>query len=318
MLAVFVGIAIAVLLFVVSMSRSIIRRSYRCGAVRSRRSRTADERDLLGQRGDAILVMELQGALFFGTSEKLASDIDAALAQETSFIVLDLRRINEIDSTGALALLEIDALLAGRQKTLFLVVAGQSLPFERLKDFGVLEAIPPERIFSDVDRAIERAEDALLRDQIAAANGELPLTQVGLLMNFSEFQIAAIAPRLVRVEHEKGSVIFREGEPGIDLLMITKGTASAHLRLPNGEQIRLATFGPGTIFGELALLDEGLRSASVVADESLICYSLTKADFAALAAEAPPVAIKLLASLGRELSGRLRVANRTIHQLEIW
>jgi sulfate permease, SulP family len=100
-------------------------------------------------------------------------------------------------------------------------------------------------------------------------------------------------------------------------VMITKGTASAYLQLPTGGRIRLATFGPGTIFGELALLDEGPRSATVMADDYLICYSLSKDDFAALAKEAPAIAIKLLASLGRELSGRLRVANRTIQELEL-
>jgi sulfate permease, SulP family len=99
--------------------------------------------------------------------------------------------------------------------------------------------------------------------------------------------------------------------------MITKGTASAYLQLPSGGRVRLATFGPGTIFGELALLDEGLRSATIVADDYLICYSLSKDDFAALANEEPAVAIKLLRSLGRELSGRLRVANRTIQELEL-
>jgi sulfate permease, SulP family len=65
------------------------------------------------------------------------------------------------------------------------------------------------------------------------------------------------------------------------------------------------------------LLDEGPRSATIVADDYLICYSLSKVDFAALANEEPAVAIKLLASLGRELSGRLRVANRTIQELEL-
>jgi CRP-like cAMP-binding protein len=59
------------------------------------------------------------------------------------------------------------------------------------------------------------------------------------------------------------------------------------------------------------------RSATVIADDDLICYSLSKDDFAALANESPAVAIKLLASLGRELSGRLRVANRIIHELEL-
>jgi sulfate permease, SulP family len=73
----------------------------------------------------------------------------------------------------------------------------------------------------------------------------------------------------------------------------------------------------GTTFGELALIDEGLRSTTVMADDYLICYSLSKDDFAALANEEPAVAIKLLASLARELSKRLRVANGTIQELEL-
>jgi sulfate permease, SulP family len=316
-LAVFIGIAIAVVLFVVSMSRSVVRRSYRCGATRSRRFRTANDFALLAQRGETILVMELQGALFFGTGEKLVQEIDHALTQETTFVILNLRRVNEIDSTGARALLEISAMLAARQKTLFLVLGSESVPMIRLRDFQILDSIPPSRVFADSDRAIERAENELLSDRANFDGAELPLNEVGVLINFSEFQIATIAPRLVREEKAKGSVVFREGDPGRNLLMITKGTASAYLRLPSGGRIRLATFGPGTIFGELALLDEGLRSATVITDDDLICYSLSKDDFAALANESPAVAIKLLASLGRELSGRLRVANRTIHELEL-
>jgi MFS superfamily sulfate permease-like transporter len=317
-LAVFIGIAIAVFLFVVSMSRSVVRRTYRCGATRSRRSRTADELALLGERGEKVLVMELQGALFFGTGERLAKEIDEAMAAEdTRYVILNLRRINEIDSTGALALLEINAMLAARQKTLCVVVGVQNVASQRLKDFGVLGQLSPNRIFADIDRAIEQAEDDLLCDQAASVSGELPLAEVGALMNFSGTEIAAIASRLDRVEKAKGSVIFQEGEPGRNLLIITRGTASAYLRLANDEQIRLATFGPGTIFGELALLDQGLRSATVVADDMLICYSLSTSDFDKLASEAPSVAIKLLAGLGRELSGRLRVANRTIQQLEL-
>jgi sulfate permease, SulP family len=316
-LAVFIGIAIAVVLFVVSMSRSVVRRSYRCGATRSRRFRTTNDLALLAQRGETILVMELQGALFFGTGEKLVQEIDHALTQETTFVILNLRRVNEIDSTGARALLEISAMLAARQKTLFLVLGSESVPMIRLRDFQILDSIPPSRVFADSDRAIEQAENELLSDRANFDGAELPLREVGVLINFSEFQIATIAPRLVREETAKGSVVFREGDPGRNLLMITKGTASAYLRLPSGGRIRLATFGPGTIFGELALLDEGLRSATVITDDDLICYSLSKDDFAALANESPAVAIKLLASLGRELSGRLRVANRTIHELEL-
>jgi sulfate permease, SulP family len=317
-LAVFIGIAIAVLLFVVNMSRSVIRRSYRCGATRSRRSRTTEELHVLAEKGDTILVVELQSALFFGTGEKLAQFIEQALVQDTNFIILDLRRVSEIDSTGALTLADIKALLAARGKTLCLVARGQSLALQRLQEFRILPAlVPADQIFTDVDRAIEWAENKVMSDRSPAQNAELLLGEIAVLMDFNEFQVATIAPRLVRLEKQKGSVIFNEGDPGQDLLMITKGAASAYLRLSNGEQIRLATFGPGTIFGELALLDEGLRSASMIADEDLVCYSLSKQNFAELSQQAPGIAIKLLASLGRELSGRLRAANRTIQQLEL-
>ena len=77
-LAVFLGIIIAVMLFVVRMSRSIVRRSYRCYAISSRRSRDSKEMHALERHGGSILVMELQGALFFGTGERLIDEIVAA------------------------------------------------------------------------------------------------------------------------------------------------------------------------------------------------------------------------------------------------
>lgn len=285
--------------------------------MRSRRFRTADDFALLAERGETILVMELQGALFFGTGEKLVQEIDHALMQETAFVILNLRRVNEIDSTGARALLEVNAMLQARKKTLFLVLGSESVPMIRLRDFEIRDSISPDRVFADCDRAIEQAENALLSDRALLEGKELLLSEVSVLVSFSESQIATIASRLVKEEKAKGSVVFQEGDPGRNLLIITKGTASAYMQLPSDGRIRLASFGPGTIFGELALLDEGPRSATIVADDYLICYSLSKDNFAELANNEPAVAIKLLASLGRELSGRLRVANRTIQELEL-
>ena len=66
----------------------------------------------------------------------------------------------------------------------------------------------------------------------------------------------------------------------------------------------------------LLILDQGVRSATVIADKELACLALTTSDFAALSAKSPSIAIRLLAAIARELSGRLRTANRTIHQLD--
>jgi sulfate permease, SulP family len=315
-LAVFVGVAIAVILFVFRMSRSVIRRSYRCSAIHSRTSRPASERAFLERSGDAILVMELQGALFFGTGEKVLSEVETALRLETSCVILDLRRLTEVDSTGASGLLELKASLAQRDTELLLAAAGQTIAMERLESFGVLSSIGDANFVPDVDRGIQRAEDDLLRTRPQLQDTEIPLAQVGVLAGFSATDLKAIEPYLKRASYPAGAIIFRENEVGNEVLFVMRGTASAYLQLPKTD-IRLATFAPGTIFGELAILDEGVRSATVIADRELVCRTLTTSNFAALSARIPEVAIRLLAAIAHELSGRLRTADRTIHQLDM-
>src|SRR5438477_760177 len=122
-LAGFIGIVLAVLLFVVGMSRFNIRRFYRCDAVRSRRSRYLAELEVLHLQGASVLVMELQGALFFGSAERLAQIVDSKTGEGTATLLLDLRRITEIDSTGARILGDIDAALSARGVKLALVLS---------------------------------------------------------------------------------------------------------------------------------------------------------------------------------------------------
>jgi sulfate permease, SulP family len=313
--AVFIGLAIAVVLFVFRMSRSIVRRSHRCGTIHSRKSRTAPDRAFLERSGDAILVMELQGALFFGTGEKMLNEVETALRRETSCVILDLRRLTEVDSTGANVLLELKTNLTQRNTKLLLAAAGQTIAMERLENFGIVSLIGDANIVPDVDRGIQRAEDDLLRTQPQLYDAEMPLAEVGVFAGFNATDLKAIEPYLNRATYPAAAVIFRESEVGNEVLIITKGIASAYLQIPN-TNIRLATFAPGTIFGELAILDEGVRSATVVADTELVCRTLTTSNFAALSAKSPSIAIRLLAAIARELSGRLRTANRTIHQLD--
>ena len=94
-----------------------------------------------------------------------------------------------------------------------------------------------------------------------------------------------------------------------------QGRASVHIRHDDGD-IRLVTFAAGAVFGELALLDRGPRSATVTAEEDMQGFGLSEASFAVLCREQPDIAIKLLQALGRELSVRIRYANLTIQQLE--
>jgi MFS superfamily sulfate permease-like transporter len=137
--AVFLGTVIAVMLFVVRMSRSIIRRSYRCNAISSRKSRDSRESKALERHGGSILVMELQGALFFGTGERLIDEIEAATQSETHSLILDLRRVSEIDSTGARIILDVQTNLTRKGRQLGLVLSQHGDVMPRLEDLGVFE-----------------------------------------------------------------------------------------------------------------------------------------------------------------------------------
>ena len=257
-----------------------------------------------------MLVIELQGALFFGSADRLAQIVDSETAEGTAALLLDLRRITEIDSTGARILGDIDAALSARGVKLALVLSDRTETAARLADI-----FQRDRFFPDIDRAIEWAEDDLLRKVGTGPSLELPLDRLPLLRDFTAEEIERLRIWLEPVSWPAGHVIFRHGDSGSSLYLVTRGRASVHLR-HDDEGIRLVTFAAGAVFGELALLDRGPRSATVTADEDLTGFGLSEASFTVLCQKHPDIAIKLLSALGRELSVRIRYANTTIQQLE--
>ena len=315
--AVFLGIVIAIALLLARMSHSNIRRMYRCDTIHSRKVRAPDEATLLETSGAGILVLELQGVLFFGSAETLSDDIERLSATGTRAIILDLRRVTEIDTTGARILTDIQLSLARKNQHLGLAMTRSSENAARLSEAGIIDAIGTDCVFEDIDRAMQWAEDDLLRAEAKDfKDDEIPLARVDLLSTLTSAEIETFKSHTRHATYTRGKIIFREGDPGKELFVVTRGRVSAYIGQSGGGDIRLVTFAPGTVFGELAILDAGPRSASVIADDDVICYVLSGEQFAALAGDAPAVAIKLLAGLGRELSGRLRRANRTISQLE--
>jgi len=318
--AVGIGLGVTILSFLFRMSRSAVRRAYHGDVIHSRRTRDPRHMDVLYQRGGTILILELEGPIFFGTAEDLAGRVDVALREGVSYIVLDLKRVNEIDSTGARILLQIQQRLVREGKHLLVSHAERNRRVaDFLTDMGVLAALTRQRVFRDTDRALEWAEDRVIAAELGetAPRDDYALERLDVLAGLSAEECDALRNVLVRKSYRKGEAVFHEGDDGRELFIIARGAASAKIRLSgDGRENRLATFSAGTVFGEVALLDQQPRSATVEADEDLVCYILTESAFATLRTEHGGVAIKLLTNLGRELSQRVRRANRTIYELE--
>ena len=144
-----------------------------------------------------------------------------------------------------------------------------------------------------------RAEDtAALLAQVPALRGARPAR--------SSTRVAAVSP--CRAASRAGEAVFREGDASDTCYVVRSGHARAIREHPDGRQLTLATFGPGDIFGELAMFDDERRSATVEAIDELEALAILGADMRRLMREHAEIAVKLAIALGR----RLRDANERL------
>jgi len=110
-----------------------------------------------------------------------------------------------------------------------------------------------------------------------------------------------IAEVTVPRSFEPGQAVFREGDASNTCYVVREGHARAISTHPDGRTITLATFGPGDIFGELAMFEDELRSATVEAIETTSVVGVLGGDMRRLMSEHPEIAMRLVVALGRRL-----------------
>lgn len=120
--------------------------------------------------------------------------------------------------------------------------------------------------------------------------------------------LAQVARVAVPRTFPPGQVIFREGDASDTCYVIGSGHARAMRENADGRSIALAHFGPGDIFGELAMFDDEKRSATVQTLDEVEAVAILGADMRRLMRQHPDLAVKLVIGLGR----RLREANERL------
>ncbi len=317
--AVLIGIAIASGLFVVRMGKSIIKRTYEGDQIRSKKVRSIKNNLLLQERGKGIIVYELHGPLFFGSADNLAREIENAL-NRCSYCILDMKRVNEIDSTGAKILGQISKKVAASGKYLLISYLKDNPSLSNfLKAMGVYRVLSEDCFFPDTDAALEWAEDNVLTQSLdlPGAAGAVPLEQMDILREFTPQEVHALEKRLTRKTFNKGAIIVKEGDTDRNLFFLVKGLVSVRIHLPQADRYkRLITYSAGVTFGEMAFLDGSPRSADVWSDEDAETYVLSPAEFNVLQNESPQIAIKLLRNIALEISERLRLRTNEVRALE--
>jgi CRP/FNR family transcriptional regulator, cyclic AMP receptor protein len=116
-------------------------------------------------------------------------------------------------------------------------------------------------------------------------------------------ELDRVARLCTEVRLPAGAVLCREGETGREFFVLESGTVSVQV----GGQ-RVAGLGPGDFFGELALLDAGPRTATVVADTEVRVLVVSRQEFAGLLEQEPHLAVRMLPAIGARLRAQAAAA----------
>ena len=326
MIAVLVGLAIAILLFIREQNRvPIIHRRLTVTERPSVRQRPTEQAELLARHGDRIVVYELRGTLFFAKADQLFEEMLPDL-ERPAWIILHLRRVLQIDFSSVRLLQQIAARLEAHGGELLFCEVREDHGLGREVEHALRRiSLNPRRMnvktFASTDLALEYAENALLHALGYAPtvlHQRVALEALDLCRDMTPVEIAALAVVLSRCELDRGERLFAAGDPGAALYLVLRGRVDIRLPATADRYKRLAIYGPGTVFGDIAFLDPGPRAAEAVAVKPSELLVLNRSDFNRLRDLHPDAAIALLLALGRQQSRALRWSAKEIQRLIQW
>jgi len=138
------------------------------------------------------------------------------------------------------------------------------------------------------------------------------LSKLRLFAELDEAELAAIVDHSAVESYSDGQRILADGEEGHCMYVVLRGAVAVNVA---GHPV--ATLGEGAFFGEIALVDDGPRSADVFASGPTEVLVITRMTLGLLAAVQPGAAIHLLAAIGKSLVSKLRADNRRFREL-VW
>lgn len=320
--AVGVGLLLSLGVFAVAMARDVVRRTYLSAPGRSRTVRNGAETAVLLAEGSRIVVVEVEGTLFFGSVDDVAQHVGTAAggtgAGRAACVILDMRRVTRLDLSGARRLVRMVRQLRAGGLALTLAYVRPGLPvWDYLEQLDLLGQFAPGVVFPSLDAALQAAEEAVLAMQGDADTQGVGAEAMLLGMGLGHPAVAALLPHLHAQALAPGERAITAGETADEMFFLLDGRLDVVLRGAGPDPSpRLVTMTAGTLFGEMALLTGGTRSADVVARTAATCLQLRRDTLDLLRRDRPEVAMDLYACIARQMERNLRLANLTIRGLE--
>ena len=311
-LALFVGAVLAMVLLALTLSEATSFDTADGDHLASARVWPVVQAQWLAQQRDRIAVFRPRGSLFFGTADQLAVRLEG-VERGVRFVVLDISRVTTVDATACQIIAAAAKKLGGRDVTVLLAgVASDATRAYELRALGLVD--PPRRThwLVDLDHALERAELVLLRERWPAVDAhEGDIAQTPLTHGLSTADIEELRTYMTPVEVPAGP-LFRRGDAGTSMFLVDRGFVEIRIGDGSTNSTRLAAFGPGSIFGEIAMLNSEARTADALCIEPSRLYELTRDALAELANRSPALYTRIMQNLNRHLAARLVVATSLV------
>jgi SulP family sulfate permease len=292
-----VGLVLAVVLFAVNYGRIELVHEVAFGETyHSNVDRPPAERALLRTMGDRVQILRVNGFVFFGSANGLLERIrKRAEATRLRFLVIDLRRVNGVDSSAVVAF--VKAMHLAEASRFELVFTGASDAVRGQLARGGLVASEVVRFEPDLDRGLQRCEEGLLREDVV----QVPEADGDALAGMP----AGLQAHLERTELADGIVLIRQGDSPDDVFVLESGRLRVEMETSDGTRLRLRSINPGVVVGEVAMYSGDPRTADVVAEGPTVVLRLDRASIARIESEDPALASAMHRWLGGVLSERL-------------
>lgn len=315
------GLVVAIGAFVREYSRmEVIKQEFSGSNHRSNLDRSFAQNQLLQIAGDKILILRLQGYIFFGSAyrfyEHLKSRVTAAEGGRLGFIILDFKSVRGLDVSTIVDFQKLKKLTDDKGIDLLVSNAATQLQ-PMLVDAGIVEARRDKpALFDDLDHALEWCENILLREAAL-----LDAERVAFEQQLAQHAIirakdaSAAASFLERMETKVGDTIFNQGDESDSLYFIESGRVDVLLRDEAGRALRLRSMTAGAVIGEVGFYLGKTRSASIVVTEAGLLRRLSHDALRRMEETAPQTASAIHVLIASVLSDRLSTTNRLVQEL---
>jgi SulP family sulfate permease len=274
--------------------------------------RSIEESQSLRELGVQVCGMCLQGFLFFGTANSILQRLQERLAASgpgpVRFVVLDFASTQGMDASVSISFVKLRQLCAAKNADLVLT----ALP-PRSRDLLTMTGTLNLRIheFDSLDVGLEWVEDQLLASNVRSS-GHGDDFHAMLEPHFTASALSTLLARLEVHDLVAGQALFLRGEPGDALYFIEHGRVGVSLPLDDGRSVRLRSFGPGTVVGEMAVYTQQQRSADVIAEAPTRVRRLSIAALLELEQHDPAAAQQFHRFLVKMIAARLAVVDEAL------